>query len=66
MAIPSEETLATLKGLRTELIASKALFHPEGFDNEWNRALDKAVRFVDNYIEGKGLYQLIPEKHDKE
>lgn len=63
MSKSSAELKETLKGLRTELVASMALFNrgtPEV--DSYNQGLQKAVHFVDNYIKGTGLFQLVPDR----
>lgn len=58
----------TLKGLRTELIASHTLGTPDDYWKGHNDGLSKAVNKIDRYLEGKGLYQLIEsvDKNPKE
>lgn len=63
---PSEETKTVLEGLRSELYASMALFGREKPEvASWNAALEKAVRFVDKYMEGKGLFQIGESEKDE-
>lgn len=62
----SPETKQTLKWLRTELVASMALFDREKPEvQSYNQAMSKAVHFLDKYIEGKGLFQITPKEKKK-
>lgn len=47
-----------LDGLRTEIIAGKVLVPKNAEDIAWNRANDRAVRILDMYRKGEGLFQL--------
>ena len=47
-----------LKGIRTEVIAGGVLIPKSNEDLAWNSANDRTVRIIDQYIRGKGLFQL--------
>jgi len=47
-----------LDGLRSEIIAGRVLFPKNPEDNAWNGANDRAVRILDQYRKGEGLFQL--------
>lgn len=47
-----------LDGLRTEIIAGKVLIPKNAEDIAWNGANDRAIRILDKYRKGEGLFQL--------
>ena len=46
-----------LDGLRTEIIAGKVLVPKNSEDFAWNGASERAVRILDMYKKGEGLFQ---------
>ena len=52
-----EDEKNTLHGIRTEILAGKALIIKNTDDKVWNEACDRAIRIVDQYIAGEGLFQ---------
>jgi len=50
--------IKALDGLRTEIIAGKVLIPKDGEDLAYNHASDRAVRILDMYKKGEGLFQM--------
>lgn len=44
-------------GLKTEITASKLMFSADEYAKGWNEAMNKALRIIQSYREGKGLFQ---------
>ena len=59
---PSKETVDALKGLRTEIVAGKVLCPKSEADEAWNNCADRAVRILDGYKNGDGLFQVASAK----
>lgn len=53
----SEETVTTLEGLRTEVVALKVMGVRDEADKAHNQAMDTALRLIDKYKRGEGLFQ---------
>ena len=53
----SEETKQALEGVRKEIIAGKVLIVKNSEDQQWNGASDRAIRIIDMYKKGEGLFQ---------
>lgn len=49
---------AEFKGCIAEIGANKRLSAPDSYNQGWNDASDAAMRFIQKYIAGKGLFQL--------
>lgn len=54
---PSQETIDVLEGLRKEIVAGKVLFPQNDAERSWNLCADRAVRILDLYKQGEGLFQ---------
>lgn len=52
------EPQRSLQGLRNEILAGKVLLPKNEADLAWNNCADRALRIIDSYIAGKGLFQL--------
>jgi hypothetical protein len=55
--VVSQETLEVLEGIRKEIVAGKVMVPVDGEGRGWNGASDRAVRILDMYREGRGLFQ---------
>lgn len=53
----SDDTKRVLDGLRKEIIAGKVLAPKTDANKSWNNCADRAVRILDMYKKGKGLFQ---------
>lgn len=62
---PSQETLAALRGIQTEIRAGKVMLPKTEQERTWNNAHDRALSIVANYIEGLGLFQITARMEKK-
>lgn len=53
----SDETKKALEGLRTELGANRTLSPKDDFNRGFNEGVAEALRFIDRYKRGEGLFQ---------
>lgn len=53
----SEETKQALTGVRKEIIAGKVMFVNTDAERTWNGASDRAIKIIDLYLKGEGLFQ---------
>lgn len=60
--VPLSEVNGWLEGIQTEIIAGKVMRVRNEGDRAHNDACSRAVRIIDGYIKGKGLYQLADKK----
>ncbi len=47
--------------IQTEIVAGKVLAPNTKREEGWNSAHDRTLRVIDNYIEGRGLFQVNTE-----
>jgi len=59
MSAISDEMKRVLNGIRTEIVAGSVTFPKTEDDRLWNRANDRAVRIIDGYLRGEGLFQMV-------
>lgn len=52
-----EKVRAEFKGAQTEIGIGKVLVGTTEADRAWNNACDLAIRIIQRYINGKGLFQ---------
>jgi hypothetical protein len=55
---PSAETLEILRNIKTEINCGQVMFPKTDLDRVHNNACDRAIKIVENYIEGYGLFQM--------
>jgi hypothetical protein len=53
----SEETKQALDGVCKEIVAGKILFNVNEETQAWNKASDRAIRIIEMYKKGEGLFQ---------
>ena len=54
----SKETEQTLKWVRREILSGAIVSSKSAEAAVWNGCLDRAVRIIDAYADGKGIFQL--------
>lgn len=47
-----------IEGLFSEIVSCKCLFPKSDEDRAYNQGMDKAINFIKNYKDGKGLFQI--------
>lgn len=55
---PDKETLEILKGLKMEIGANGVLNPLDDFNKGFNEGIKEALKFINNYINGNGLFQI--------
>lgn len=58
MAKPSDETIATLRNISTEIGAGMVLVPRTDAEHAHNNACDRALAIIHNYRDGCGLFQM--------
>jgi uncharacterized protein YdeI (YjbR/CyaY-like superfamily) len=53
----SEETRKALEGVRTEIGANRTLTPKNEYNYGFNAGIEQAIKFLNNYLDGKGLFQ---------
>lgn len=61
MSKPSQETLASLEGVRTEAGANMTLVPTDEYNRGFNAGIAEVIKFVRRYERGEGLFHSAAE-----
>ena len=59
ISLPDQSTIATLEGLRKEIIAGRVLNSISPEERAWNDCIQRTMDIIDKYKRGEGLFQIL-------